>query len=107
MALSNLRNEPRREITEQVLGVLTTAAFFGIDFGGAYWWNLKVSPLEWPYFLITMALIPMGLFAAVMLAILLAIITHGIGEAVCEVLDNWNLDPRPRLRRNRNTGEWR
>lgn len=99
MALGNIRREPRREITESLLGILVVAPLFYLD------WHLSA---EWsvisngPPFIIALLLIPvftvigLGILFVALLAFLAG--THALGELICDILAEVRLDPRPKNR---------
>lgn len=96
MALSNIFREPRREITESVIGVLALVPFCGLDWlvakealgGWKNGWEM-VGSLVFATIVIFLA--------ALALAAVLAI-THEIGEWVCDRMRNAGFDPRPKDR---------
>lgn len=98
MALSNIFNEPRREITETVIGISAFSLFALYDWWFAFWFH-KVSAnedgsgacsIEKSFLL--------GIIVAVVFVILLYVI-HWIGESICNGLAKLNRDPRPKQRR--------
>lgn len=99
MALSNMLREPRREITETVLGLF----FFVLLFGGDY---LLVHLLQNTGRLRTgggatfleMILAPLLIFIVGLLLLLILMAIHGIGDGLCEWLGDYGLDPRPKRR---------
>lgn len=92
MALSNLRNEPRREIIEQAVGVIFLAAFLVLDYAAVKWLGAK----EPGDFLIGMPFVGAGLFFA---SFFLAFGVHAIGEFVCAGMASLGFDPRPKRTR--------
>jgi hypothetical protein len=93
MALSNIFREPRREITEQVIGTISIILFVAADYGILEWlggWHHNYGLLVLSMLLIGcgMILIPVVVFGG----------CHVIGELVCAGLDAAGLDPRPRNR---------
>lgn len=96
MALSNIRNEPRREITEQLIGV---AALLSIPFAAHYIataWIGAVRTIDVVGFTVLLTLM-LPIMAA--LAIGLFYLAHFIGEEICDGLRNMGVDPRPRQRK--------
>jgi len=98
MALSNIKREPRREITESVVGIAT---FFGG--AGLYLWGVY-SLLVWlgvkstGDFVFAMCMsLPGGFIAVVFLGFLLTF-THALGDTICDRLDGIGLHLRPRNR---------
>lgn len=106
MALSNIGNEPRREITESAIGVLAIVVWLGMAF-------LIARIIDPPYvngphdysasWLFTVSFVtfivatlgPLLLFGTLF-------ITHEIGEVVCDWLKALRIDPRPTQRYGRN-----
>lgn len=97
MALSNIFREPRREITESVVGVGACGAFIGIDIIFAYWFANQVYSHGDSY----AADVAVGFFVGLLLAFAMAmgaVFTHWIGEEICETVKDRGLDPRPKRR---------
>lgn len=96
MALSNIYREPRREITESVLGILVFSIFVFADYHFATWFHefsggARVGcPVPLGFVI--------GLFALFALVLLLYI-THWFGESVCDFLADRGLELRPKIRR--------
>lgn len=97
MALSNLRNEPRREITEQVVGVALFALFIAADYGIVAALGAKKTD-EWA---VGMFLVAMGLIGGSGILFLLTIAIHGLGDLACNGLAKFGFDPRPAQRYRR------
>lgn len=101
MALSNIFREPRREITEQAAGLLGLAVLLL----PAILMTLDYSKIEHtggmpPTFLMAGFLgIATGIGWMVLLG--LALLTHRIGEELCDFLANRGLELRPKNRKNR------
>lgn len=101
MALSNIFREPRREITESVVGIAAAAIAVGIVAPGDYYFALwfeeitgghKTGGCPWE--------LGMAFFGPCAgLLILGAILaTHGLGDAICNRLERVGLQLRPRNR---------
>lgn len=94
MALSNLQNEPRRELIEQVTGLATVAAIIGGGYGLVRWLG-AVHPID----------VVFGtLFCSAGLVLAIGFLTYGvhaIGEGVCGFMRGAGFDPRPRDRTRR------
>lgn len=95
MALSNLRKEPRREITEHVLGLVVG--------GGVLWLDYFVcSHAETKYtadFVFIMFILPIfALLVLFLVGMVLGPLVHLVGELVCDGLAKLGLDPRPKDR---------
>jgi hypothetical protein len=103
MALSNIFNEPRREITESVVGTLVVLALLFVDYRFGRWWQQILEnthrhpPGFWHgFFVIGMVFGALAIAAAYPL---LAVFPHFIGEVVCGFLANLGLELRPKERR--------
>ena len=104
MALSNIFREPRREITEQVFG--TAAVGIPIAF---VWWASGQVPDGWYDATSTLGYIAergltmLGIAVAgaigLIIVVGLALLTHSVGEDICNALARRGADPRPRQRR--------
>lgn len=90
MALSNIGNEPRREITESVIGIAAVVLYIAADYLTVTLVFGLTDPLlivagSLGFFIVTIGVIP-----------LLLLFTHAIGEEICDLLGR--ADPRPRQR---------
>lgn len=99
MALSNIGREPRREITESVVGTLAAggwlfAAFLIARYFDPYYVS-QYSPPWW--FTVSFVTVVVAIFGPFLLFCFLGL-THWIGEDVCDWLKAIRLDPRPRNR---------
>lgn len=100
MALSNMRREPQREITESVIGI---ALFVGLATGDYFLSRY----IDFTIFkeknvvgiIILMILIPIALFILSGVTFALLYFTHHIGEEICGWLADRGWDPRPRDRK--------
>jgi hypothetical protein len=95
MALSNIRIEPRREITETILGVVLVGGFLWLDYESALWTQeLAGGWREYPW--------PAGMFCnGLCLALILIggpLLIHLVGELGCEFLEGVGVRLRPRQR---------
>lgn len=95
MALSNLHREPRREITESVVGITVFAILVLADYRFAVWFQALVGgpPGELP---MPIAMILGLIFGLAILATVY--FTHFLGEIVCRWLRNMGLEVRPKDR---------
>lgn len=98
MALSNIFREPRREIIETAVGLAIMVVIFGADYAFARWLEALcgldssgAARIPWLLGLVV------GLGAG-MIIMLLAMLTHLIGEAVCDSLQEHGVRLRPRNR---------
>jgi hypothetical protein len=93
MALSNIFREPRREITESAVGIGIVAVLAWADYQFAQWvCAADDSP----------RVLGMMLGAAIfMIACGILIITHALGDAVCNSLETRGIHLRPRNRPGR------
>lgn len=102
MALSNIGREPRREITESVIGIVAVVVWLGVafliartfdphyinapnDYGPS--WAFTVSFVT----LVVATIGPLLFFGIFCL-------THALGEEVCDWLKAVRIDPRPKRR---------
>ena len=97
MALSNIFREPRREITESVVGL----SIFGVFLYGDYHltkWALAELPHGGPPLPIAMILVGVGIFFACGFSFLILVLTHALGDAICNALQRNGVHLRPRVR---------
>jgi hypothetical protein len=100
MALSNIFREPRREITESAIGI---SAFVLIVIGPlAIAWHsanaVAATDPHTPFLLIFVFVIIIELIVVVVVAGL-TLLTHAIGEGVCNALARRGVELRPKVRR--------
>lgn len=102
MALSNIRREPQREITESFLGVAVTVGLIV----GDYWLAKYVvnhiitrSKSETADLVGCMFCIPLVTVLCGLVIVGIAYGTHAIGEGICGFLARRGLDPRPKIRK--------
>lgn len=103
MALSNLRNEPRREITEQLFGILAVLGFMFCDYKFSLWFQSETGGYPGPGCPWWIG-IQLGILFSFIILIGIPIIwylIHAVGESVCGLLTTIGLDPRPRDRMKR------
>ena len=101
MALSNIFREPRREITESLVGIAVVAVPLGLAWWFGEWLNEITSSYEegaMPVFLgfIVGCLLE---FVTFLLVTGFLELTHAIGDAICDTLERRNIHLRPRVRR--------
>ena len=96
MALSNIFREPRREITETVVGFMVFLGFAYIDMHFAFWFQGVTGGFNngcpWPIGFIFVGPVIM------IVLILLALLIHAIGEWICNSLARRGLELRPKQR---------
>jgi hypothetical protein len=96
MALTNISKEPRREITETILGLLVVTLVLFPDYFAAVRFQEASGGFKngcpWPIGMIFIPLVILGLGALSFGSVLLI---HFIGEKVCGFLRKFNIDPRP------------
>lgn len=94
MALSNIFREPRREITETVVGVAFVALPIGADalFGRWFAYHVAERPSEWFSMLVIGMLVGM---MGLLLTIGAAMFIHLVGEDLCNALDDRGIRLRP------------
>lgn len=93
MALSNILREPRREITETIVGIVIFAVFVYLDSLFAHWLNTFTVYNPCP--------IPLGYLLGVLVTIIVALLTvliHAVGEKTCNALARNGLELRPKQR---------
>lgn len=99
MALSNIFREPRREITESVLGIAPLAVWLYVDYHLSVAIEAAVGPGNLPW-QAAMFLLTLGLGASLFFLTLLALATHALGETICNALARRGLELRPKNRPN-------
>lgn len=97
MALSNLRNEPRREIIEQVAGLGLIAGLIGLDYGVARLFG----PNGTGEMILAMMMAAFAIIIGTLIIYFLIFGAHVIGEIICDMLDDLGADPRPTERHRR------
>lgn len=98
MALSNIGNEPRREITESVVGIAACATVIGLIGWGDYaaaQWLASLTGIPWQFGTV---LIIAAAFVVSMVSIPVLEFTHELGEFFCDVLEDKGIHLRPRNR---------
>ena len=103
MALSNMKNEPRREIIESVMGILLFGSFLLCDFLLSRWivsFDRK-APHDGGDIFICMFLVPIAGFLGWIILYGLALLTHSLGEDILAFIAKLGWDPRPVTRFNR------
>lgn len=100
MALSNMLNEPRRELTETAVGIGVAAGVCLLDYAFANWLADVTAG--------TPARAPLAIWLAVGLVVIIfggmAIVAiHAIGDATCNALQRQGVHLRPRRRYVRTT----
>lgn len=99
MALSNIRVEPKREITESAIGIAVVMGATPIILLYLYGWYLLLhrfnSKLNIPEGMVIGVLLTVAILAVGML---LVCFTHFVGEEICDTLAKRGLDPRPKQR---------
>jgi len=88
MALSNIFNEPRRELTETFVGILIVSAVLLIDYAFASLLE-NYTGLPWSAGMI------LGILS-IIVVIGFLIVIHAIGEEICDLLQRHNIHLRPR-----------
>lgn len=99
MALSNIFNEPRREITESLVGIAIVSLGVGVCAGFV--------ALEWwfdPTLLLTDAVLKLLILAACGAILVFAVVvflhvTHALGDAACNAFQARGIHLRPRVRK--------
>ncbi len=100
MALSNILKEPRREITETLLGFAVVVTVIGVpllaDYGLAIW--LEDGKHSLPERMLFGPLIALTGIALIALLTMVTYLIHEIGEAICNSLEAKGVQLRPRQR---------
>ena len=97
MALSNILKEPRREITEQLVGTLV---IFALPVADAIFAHYAPRPSDYTFW----DMMGTGLCLGIILALgaaavtIVAKIVHAIGEETCNALEAYGVHLRPRRR---------
>lgn len=101
MALSNIFNEPRREIVEQIVGMTAVAVVVG-GYGFAVYhlaMHFHDSHPERDFDLqVAASILILASFALV--TVIFIILTHAVGDRICNALQARGIHLRPRERRN-------
>lgn len=97
MALSNIFREPRREITESAVGIAIVAGFLYGDYCFAAWLYSMTADNPRGGFPVVLGMIMGVVFFIVCIGML--VLTHALGEAICNALAKRGLELRPRQRR--------
>ncbi len=102
MALSNIFREPRREITESVVGLTVFGLAAWADYSFGRWLQeyahithsdgTGFDPVPWPMGMIAGVLIAIG-------AVFVVLGTHALGDVICNALQRNGIHLRPRQRR--------
>lgn len=100
MALSNIFREPRREITESAVGMFVGCGFVGAIGFSDYWvatWFYQATGSEHGGCPVPLGMV-LGLMTLVVLSpviFLFVFLTHELGDAICNGLDQLGLRLRP------------
>lgn len=103
MALSNIFREPRRELTESVIGILGVSGLLWLDYQFGCWLQAEIvahssyknAAEYWSgFFIAGMVLGVIGVFVTW----LLLVFAHALGEEICNFLDRRGLKLRPKRR---------
>lgn len=89
MALSNMLKEPRREITESVVGILLVLMYASVA--------ITIQQLVNPYIKDVAISTVIGIFAPIF-GYLILVGIHAIGEAACNALARKGIELRPKQR---------
>lgn len=97
MALTNMLREPKRELIEQGYGLIAVGCFVAVDFAlAAAVARLVDGTVHVPVSeFLCCAFISLFVIAA---AVVLLLIVHSVGEAICNAMARHGNDPRPRDR---------
>lgn len=103
MALSNIFREPRREITESVVGLAIFGGAVWADYAFAGWLQEYAGHRLYSDGTIAGDYIPWPLgmvvgFVVGATALLTVVVTHALGDGICNALQNSGIHLRPRNR---------
>lgn len=95
MALSNIFREPRREITESVVGLAVGVSAIWADYEFAIWFKEATGSINggcpWP-----LGMLLGAIFAFLLVMFVFA--THALGDGICDALQSRGIHLRPRYR---------
>lgn len=103
MALSNIFNEPRREITETAIGALAISSFLLVDFWLVW---MGSSATSFPGYLAGMGIVGVIMLLVGMFGIGLFLFMHFIGEEACDYLEDRGVHLRPRRVESDDLQKW-
>ena len=100
MALSNIFREPRREITESIVGttavVVVVGGFGWLDYAVA---SASIEGVEHaPSLGLMMFALAFLMVAGGIILTMILVFTHAIGDVICDILEDRGLQVRPRQR---------
>lgn len=98
MALSNMKVEPRREITESLLGIVGLVGLVVGDYYFAVYFAGKIMNKSPGDVAMMMIVVPLGIVVLSLVGVGLAYFTHWIGEGISAGLKTMGMDPRPKVR---------
>lgn len=100
MALSNIRVEPRREITESLVGIALVVGFLFGDYLTGIWFSHHD---ESHSIALGMVVGPMMLAVVIVVSAMILYLTHFLGEVLLDFMaDTVGLELRPKQRYIRN-----
>lgn len=95
MALSNMLREPRREITESVVGLLIFAVYMSVS----YWFALWICEQDRATpFAVAMVFSMLGVFYVPFALMAVMFVVHVAGDIACDMLEAIGVHLRPRQR---------
>ena len=99
MALSNMLNEPRREITETVVGIAVVVPFAWLDyyFACGLWESAKGTKDSMP-FVVALFFTAFTLAGLGFMLVMFLLLVHGLGDIACNALERRGFQLRPRQR---------
>jgi integral membrane sensor domain MASE1 len=98
MALSNIRKEPRRELTEQLVGVIVLAALIIPDYWLASWVRDYDTHADKPPVIVYMFMSVVVLAAVGFILWGAMVVIHIFGEELCNSLARRGIELRPKQR---------
>lgn len=99
MALSNIRKEPQREITESLVGIGCLVMVLWLDFWGSSLINTRLFPKDPSMTVVLVIALPIALFILFLIGMGTIYGTHALGEKICGALADRGLELRPRQRK--------
>jgi uncharacterized membrane protein (DUF485 family) len=99
MALSNMLREPRRELTEQAVGMVVLALALVPDYYAAVWLQAHDTSKDFVPVAIWMIAAALIVGVGVFVLGLVMYVIHQMGEGICDALARRGLELRPRERR--------
>jgi hypothetical protein len=94
MALTNIITEPRREITETVIGIAAVGGYVAANYATARW----LRPWFYPFRDDPLLIVMIAILVLTIVAVFLLFLVHAVGESISNWLGRQGHDPRPAQR---------